>query len=355
MLHLDAYGMIFDPQTKDVAKRWTFYAQPIPPNFADLLPKTGSQPASPTFADRWAQNVPDKWQQADPVQTWLHERVERPRIVSQSGTWLNDKVHRWLEQRQKRGQCGLFPRFKLLEHDEFPGRLQGIHAIILHQTDSQDIIQVFDSYNRQTPLPDGSHFVIDKDGTIYQTASLYHEVPHIGFIKARCSVTNSCTDEDRKAARKRDETFKKRKEASAKEKAKNPFWKPDPKQKTPRELRNEELNDYEKAKPYPVRFPANLDSIGIEIVGKAYNPDGSVPASAAERDKAIYERVNAQQNRSLGWLVTELKQTLGKPTIEILRHPSVSYKNATEASTADPRDDPMNLRYSNLSTAGRWW
>jgi len=50
---------------------------------------------------------------------------------------------------------------------------------------------------------------------------------------------------------------------------------------------------HEKSKSYPDRYPANSDSIGIEIVGNS------------NKSNSIYESVNSKQNLSLKWLVNE--------------------------------------------------
>jgi N-acetyl-anhydromuramyl-L-alanine amidase AmpD len=86
-------------------------------------------------------------------------------------------------------------------------------------------------------------------------------------------------------------------------------------------------NSRERAKAVPDRFPSNEDSIGIELVG------ATIPASAAPATE-VYESVTAQQNAALKWLIVELASTLGVPMTEVLRHPDVSRKNPTEASTA---------------------
>lgn len=50
---------------------------------------------------------------------------------------------------------------------------------------------------------------------------------------------------------------------------------------------------------------------------------------------AVYEAVTSAQNLSLQWLVGELAQTLQVPSSEVFRHPEVSRKSPTEASTAN--------------------
>ncbi len=76
----------------------------------------------------------------------------------------------------------------------------------------------------------------------------------------------------------------------------------------------------EKQKPFPQRYPDNNDSIGIEIVSGVQGQ--------------TFEAVTGPQQVSLTWLVAELTSTLGISTREIYRHPQVSWKNETEASTA---------------------
>lgn len=73
---------------------------------------------------------------------------------------------------------------------------------------------------------------------------------------------------------------------------------------------------------------SNSDSLGIELVGAALANDPKKP------DDLTYETVTDAQNKSLQWLVAELEMTLGIATTEVFRHPTVSRKNASEASTA---------------------
>ena len=80
----------------------------------------------------------------------------------------------------------------------------------------------------------------------------------------------------------------------------------------------------EAVKSVPDRYPANQDSVGIELVGKAISNNGI----------QSYEAVTKDQNDSLKWLIMELTATLQVPFTEIFRHPTASYKNPSEASTA---------------------
>lgn len=54
--------------------------------------------------------------------------------------------------------------------------------------------------------------------------------------------------------------------------------------------KTKDISDIEKAKMFPERYPSNIDSIGIEIVGKSTTKKGEDP---------IYENVNDKQNASL--------------------------------------------------------
>jgi len=56
-------------------------------------------------------------------------------------------------------------RFPGIEH----GQLNIVHAIVLHQTDSSSSKQTFSSYLKRG---NGAHFLIDNDGTVFQTASV---------------------------------------------------------------------------------------------------------------------------------------------------------------------------------------
>jgi len=50
-----------------------------------------------------------------------------------------------------------------------------------------------------------------------------------------------------------------------------------------------------------------------------------------------YETVTSEQNGSLNWVVDELSTTLRLQATEVFRHPTVSYKEPTEAASANWR------------------
>ncbi len=166
-----------------------------------------------------------------------------------------------------------------------------IQGIIVHQTDSPTVKSTLNGYKLGSS---GAHFLIAKDGTIYQTASLLYQTWHVGRLKSRCLIKMQCTPIEIKSLKK----F-------------NPG----------NEHRRELL------KNVPQRFPSNEDSIGIEIVGEA------LPKHAPENQR-VYEAVTKEQNKSLKWLIQELRFILKIPVSEVFRHPSVSRKNPSEAATA---------------------
>jgi N-acetyl-anhydromuramyl-L-alanine amidase AmpD len=166
-----------------------------------------------------------------------------------------------------------------------------IQGIIVHQTDSPTAKSTLNGYKSGNS---GAHFLIAKDGTIYQTASLLYQTWHVGRLKSRCLVKMKCSPVELKLL--------------------NKF---NPKNEHRREI----------AKKIPARFPSNEDSIGIEIVGEA------LPKNVSD-DQKVYEPVTKEQNESLKWLVQQLRFVLKIPVSEVFRHPVVSRKNPTEAATA---------------------
>ena len=175
--------------------------------------------------------------------------------------------------------------FPNLEH----GTMSTVHGIVVHQTDARTAASTFENYSHAGA--NGAHFLIDKDGTIYQTASVKRVTWHVGKRLSRCIVKKTCPATEFKAA------FR---------------------------LSADSLNARERVKAWPNRFPDNSDAIGIELVGISSGP---------EKNK-VYEPVTDAQNASLKWLISQLEQTLGVSTNEVYRHPEVAHKNLTEASTA---------------------
>jgi N-acetyl-anhydromuramyl-L-alanine amidase AmpD len=194
-------------------------------------------------------------------------------------------------------------RFLSLER----GPMNVVRGIIVHQTDAATAQATFNKYKGSRPA--GAHFLVDKDGAIYQTASLKKRTVHVGALKARCLAEMTC----------------------------------EPAQFAGRGALA--VNAVEMKKAVPARYPSNSDSVGIELVGRCYLPPGfKIPsgASALDIDKlrgeyGVYELATGAQNASLRWLTEELRASLHVPESEIHRHPDVSWKNLTEASSASWR------------------
>lgn len=174
------------------------------------------------------------------------------------------------------------------------GAMARVAGIIVHQTGGADAHSTFNSYLSSSP--NGAHFLIDKDGTVHQTASLFKVTHHVGRLKARCVLEKRCTPTELAAYRR---------------------------------FHPQRMHGAESKKSTPDRFPSNQDSIGIELVGEALPRGNGIP-----EDKKVYEAVTSAQNDSLAWLVRELSITLKIGITEVFTHPQVSWKNPSEASTA---------------------
>ena len=195
--------------------------------------------------------------------------------IDKNGVVLNDKVSNAISPK--------------IEHAAMPV----VRGIIVHQTGGATAQSSLSSY--KTAGANGAHFLIDKDGSIYQSASVYKQTWHVGKLRSRCMMELKCSIEETKL----NKSFNPSKE-----------------------------HQRESAKSVPDRYPSNEDSIGIELVGVATALDAKKPL------ELTYENVTAEQNKSLQWLVAELEMTLNIATTEVFRHPVVSRKNASEASSA---------------------
>ena len=220
------------------------------------------------------------------------------------------------------------------------GEMPEVNGLIVHQTQSPSVNSTLNSYAKDKA--NGAHFLIDKDGTIYQTASLNQTTNHVGPLRSRCAQEKSCSPEETKLNQKHD-----------------------PKGEAQRE-REKQAGD---------RFPSNSDSIGIELVGMSYkaksyqetsNPDGSfnflvttekgkilkyeslsadvasqmreeIKKSKSGKDYSVFEQVTSQQNESLRWLTQQLRSEYSIPESEVFAHPTVSRKTGSQALTAQWR------------------
>lgn len=183
-------------------------------------------------------------------------------------------------------------RFKSLER----GEMALVNGIIVHQTGGATAGSTFNSYQSSSV---GAHFLIDKDGKVFQTASLYQRTHHVGLLRSRCLERQLC-----------EPTELKRLQAAS--------------------LRQRSV--LEQAKDFPARFPSNRDSIGIKLVGE-YNRNPEF-GKARGADEFLYVQVTDEQNAALRWLVIGLRRTLAVAAEDVHRHPSVSYKTSSEAASA---------------------
>ncbi|MCS3606148.1 MULTISPECIES: peptidoglycan recognition protein family protein [Erwinia] len=183
--------------------------------------------------------------------------------------------------------------FKTIER----GSLDSVNGIVVHQTASPTAQSTFNSYGNKSA--NGAHFLIDKDGKVYQTASLFKMTWHVGLVQSKCVLQKVCQPTETRLLALHTKAY----------------WK---------DGISQEISNIEREKSFPARFPNNTDSIGIEMVGLAIGPD----------NKEVFEAVTDEQNQSLKWLVSELTRQFQVPMTEVHRHPDIGRKNTTEASTA---------------------
>ena len=176
------------------------------------------------------------------------------------------------------------------------GALAVVNALVLHQTGGSSATSSLSSYDQGQ---NGAHFLIDKDGTIYQTARVDQKCWHVGHIRSRCQEMKVCEKEDLKAIQAL--LFKKGESYA---------------------VRIGNVSQHESGKAYPARYPTNEDSLGVEIVG------------AFDSKADAYEAVTREQNGALAWLVDQLARKFGLDDDDVYRHGGIGYKQPSEASTA---------------------
>ena len=167
-----------------------------------------------------------------------------------------------------------------------------VNGIVMHRTMGSTAAGTLDHW-RGEASPFGTHFLIDRDGTIHQTASLNNNTNHVGRIRSRGEVEGTLTPEGERelAATRRLPT--------------NDYA---------------DVNRLESARSYPERFPTNRDSIGIEVVA-TYN----------ERTATWQEPTEAQR-ASIQRLVGTLQQNYGLNDRDVYEHDRISYKTQGEGA-----------------------
>jgi len=185
-------------------------------------------------------------------------------------------------------------------------RVGVITGIVVHQTDADTAASSLNSY--RNAKANGAHFLIDTDGTIYQTASIHQRTNHVGPLLARCLVIPKCALSD----------FPERVGATA-------------------------MHRIEMRKAPGDRYPSNMEAIGIEMVGRARLPEGFQPTVKQQKmplerlrgNAGVFPTPTAAQNQALSWLVHVLQSSMQLATSEVFRHPEISRKNSTEAQGAN--------------------
>jgi len=187
-------------------------------------------------------------------------------------------------------------------------RSKSITGIVVHQTDADTAASSLNSYRNAGA--NGAHFLIDTDGTIFQTAALHQRTNHVGPLKARCLLAGTCGIPNY---------------ANASPTA---------------------MNRIEMRKPSGDRYPSNVEAVGIEMVGRARLSAGFKPPPQPQHRKprtpeelrgefGIYDTPTSAQNQSLSWLVKVLEHSMSIAPSEVFRHPEASRKNKTEAQGAN--------------------
>lgn len=167
------------------------------------------------------------------------------------------------------------------------GTVQGPKAIVLHRTGGSTASGAISAFKSSGI---GTHFVVDKDGTVYQTLRLSSFGWHVGKIKAKCKELGTCTKDDR-------------------EKLDRFGWNP------------QAISNYEtRHKEYPDRYPTSEESIGVEVVGKF--------DSVVSR----WDEATDKQLESVRKLVECLKEHYKFSSADIYQHDEISYKTVGEGA-----------------------
>ena len=181
-----------------------------------------------------------------------------------------------------------------LEH----GILGKINSIVIHRTAAPTAESTLNAWKTKKS---GAHFLINKNGKIYQTARLDKICWHMGLVVSKCRLEKTCTKKDGAVIKSIlhgsggwSDKFKK-------------------------------IVKHERKKKYPDRYPMNSDSIGIELVG-VYLGSG---------DKGPFEKMTQSQASSFLWLVTELLQKYNLSFgDDIYAHGEVARKKVNEGVDA---------------------
>lgn len=170
--------------------------------------------------------------------------------------------------------------------------MTGPVAIILHRTDSASVESALNSASSGI----GTHFYVDKDGTVYQAASLLKHTSHVGRIRSRCYESGACSVEEMSRIR-------------------GFGWAP------------RTIHDHEKVKSYPARYPLNEDSIGIETVARCVSNCGP-----NDKGAPVWEEPTPEQVESITHIIAILQKTYFLTDSDVYAHDLISYKTPGEGA-----------------------
>ncbi len=171
-----------------------------------------------------------------------------------------------------------------------------VNAVVLHRTSTGSAASVLNAWETKK---EGTHFLISEHGKIFQTASLKKQCWHVGKLYSKCRSVSSCSEEDAKLI----ENILYRKNTSWGKKFRL-------------------VTRHELKKDYPLRFPHNHDSLGIEIVG------------LISETNDVYEIPNKHQLNSLFWLLDEIISTYSISLKNIYAHGKIAHKDRKKSEGA---------------------
>jgi hypothetical protein len=215
--------------------------------------------------------------------------------------------------------------FGWLEH----GKRSATNAIVLHMTggaakgtltqySKQFVVVLVGIPPKEKKFPtNGAHFLIGRDGQIYQTAKIGYRTNHVGNVRPRGYRDEGHGNKENKSL------------LTAKEME---ILHPKTKEKMSDIL--EALSNEQLKKPYSsdindnkTRYPFNGDSIGIEF--ESTHDEKTKPKSQIN---TIYQDLTESQIKSGKLLIKFLKEKYTNITnADIYEHPDVSYKVRSEA------------------------
>ena len=172
------------------------------------------------------------------------------------------------------------------------GAMPAVNGIVLHRTMGATAAGTLGHW-RSEAQPYGTHFLIDRDGTIHQTASLERHTAHVGRIRSRGEVEGTLPAEE---------------------------------QQRMDDARRASGNDYaavhrvESGRPYPQRYPTNGDSVGIEVV------------VTYDQQTRTWQAPTERQTASIRRLVGILQRNYGLDDHDIYQHDAISYKTQGEGA-----------------------